>query len=71
MSLSDYEPINWVEKGAVTYVRDQGNCTADYAFATIGLIEGRDFIDNGMRNLRTFSDMQGVHCPSCCGCSKG
>jgi len=32
------QPIDWVANGAVTSVKNQGSCTATYAFASIGAV---------------------------------
>ena len=32
--------IDWVSQGAVSMVKDQDSCLADYAFSTVGGIEG-------------------------------
>ena len=32
--------VDWISYGAVSPVKDQGTCTASYAFSAIGAIEG-------------------------------
>lgn len=41
------ETINWVTKGAVTPVKDQGQCGSCWSFSTTGSMEGAHFIKTG------------------------
>ena len=64
--------INWVEKGAVTPVKDQIHCGACYAFGAIGVLEGAYFIKHG--ELKNFSEQMIINCgpefePDLHGCS--
>lgn len=36
--------IDWIAKGAVRPVRNEGACTGTYAFSAIGAIEGNAFV---------------------------
>ena len=62
--------VDWIQAGAVTPVKDQGQCGSCWSFSATGALEGEHFIQTG--KLESFSEQQLVSCSTAnYGCGGG
>jgi len=64
------DEVNWITKGAVNAVKDQGQCGSCWAFSATAAIEGEHFINTG--TLLSLAEQQFVDCDTTSyGCNGG
>jgi KDEL-tailed cysteine endopeptidase len=61
--------LDWNELGAISYVKNQGECGAGWSFSVIGSIESAYYIKKG--KMVEFSEQQLIDCSKNTGCSRG
>lgn len=62
MTATPSNGVDWIAKGAVTPVKDQGHCGSCWSFSATGALEGYDFISNNLTEVHSFSEQQLVDC---------
>jgi len=54
--------VNWVTKGAVNAVKNQGHCGSCWAFSTVAAVETANYLGKNMSSMPNYSEQQLVDC---------